>query len=168
MTLSEKSFHSILDARDGRQETLSRILSEGFPATLVVSLNIPGHEKNLPGTQALFDSMMRSLARVFGEVSVLVCSTDALGPFAVIPLQLDPLEVKKRCIHLESLTPSARLVDLDVYSAAGCQIDRQFLATSRRTCLVCDQAAVECMRLKRHSFDVVIRKVHELLAQHRA
>lgn len=48
---------------------------------------------------------MQGLARGFGEISVLVCSVDALGPFAVITLQLDPLEVKKRCIHLESLTP---------------------------------------------------------------
>ena len=111
--------------------------------------------------------MMQSLARVFGELSVPASRTDALGPFAIISLQLDPLVVKKRCVQLESLTLSARLVDLDVYSAEGCQIDRQCLAISRRTCLVCDQAAVECIRLKRHSFDVVIGKVHELLAQHR-
>ena len=168
LTLSEKSVRKILEARDSRQDSLAQVLSEAYPATLVASLNIPGYEKNLPGTQELFASMMQSLARVFGELSVPASRTDALGPFAIISLQLDPLVVKKRCVQLESLTLSARLVDLDVYSAEGCQIDRQCLAISRRTCLVCDQAAVECIRLKRHSFDVVIGKVHELLAQHRA
>ena len=43
-----------LAARDGRQELLSRALGAGRPATLIVSLNLPGPDKSPAGATALF------------------------------------------------------------------------------------------------------------------
>jgi holo-ACP synthase CitX len=80
---------------------------------------------------------------------------------------MDPLATKQRCVALEARHPFARLIDLDVYSAQGVQIDRSHLDLSGRRCLVCEQPAVECIRVKRHSYDEVIGKVNELLAYFR-
>ncbi|MBS1228084.1 MAG: Apo-citrate lyase phosphoribosyl-dephospho-CoA transferase [Proteobacteria bacterium] len=91
-------------------------------------------------------------------------SSDALGPFAIIALAIDPREVKKACIALETAHPAARLIDLDVYSAAGVQIDRASLGVAARPCLVCQSPAVDCIRLKRHSLEEVIAQTHELLS----
>jgi holo-ACP synthase CitX len=89
---------------------------------------------------------------------------DALGPYAITGLDIEPLAAKRRCIVLEASHPAARLIDLDIYSAAGIQVDRACLDLPRRTCLLCSQPAVECIRAKRHSLDQVVRKVHALLA----
>lgn len=89
---------------------------------------------------------------------------DVLGPYAIMAFEMDPLEAKKHCIALETSNPSARLIDLDVYSAQGNQIDRASLGFPARPCLVCQCPAVDCIRLKRHSPVEVIAKTHALLS----
>ena len=109
-------------------------------------------------------SVFDQLALTFPGSSVVEQSFDALGPYAIIALMTDPQTAKQRCIGLETAQPAARLIDLDVYSAAGVQIDRASLGFAARPCLVCHCPAVDCIRLKRHSLDEVIAKTHELLS----
>jgi holo-ACP synthase len=168
LTLSDKSANNFLEARDRRQDALSQALSKGCSATLFLSLNIPGHEKTPPGSEALFLWVLDNLAENFPGRLCLAKTQDDLGPYAILALDVEPREAKKRCVILESVHPSARLVDLDVYDINGQQIDRRKLGLSGRSCLVCRQPAVECIRVKRHSFDEIIGKVHELLTYFRA
>ena len=168
MTLSDKSASSFLDARDARQDALAQTLSAGHSATLFLSLNIPGAEKSPPGSEAIFLWALGELCTRFPGLAVTVHTRDALGPYAIIGLDSKPVAVKMCCIELEASHPAARLIDLDVYSASGMQISRSALDLPRRACLLCDQPAVECMRGKRHSFNEVIAKAHELLAPFRA
>lgn len=107
--------------------------------------------------------MQRQLALTLPGLSILEASFDALGPYAIIALPIDPREAKRRCIALETQQPHSRLIDLDVYSAQGVQIDRASLGVAARCCLVCPSPAVDCIRLKRHSLDQVIARTHELL-----
>lgn len=134
---------------------------------LFLSLNIPGQEKAPPGAEALFLWMMERLCASFPGLVCLTEASDVLGPYALLGLDADPLAVKKRCVGLETDHPSSRLTDLDVYAADGRQIDRGSLALQGRSCLVCDQRAVDCIRAKRHSFEETLCKVHELLAPFR-
>ena len=129
-----------------------------------MSLNIPGREKTPPGSEALFLSIFDRLVQDFPRASLLEKSFDALGPYAIIALQMDPRDAKNRCIALETGHPAARLIDLDVYSASGVQIDRASLGVAARSCLVCQSPAVDCIRLKRHSLEEVIAHTHELLS----
>lgn len=158
----------MLAARDSRQERLARFLSAGHPATVFASLNIPGPDKTPAGSQAFFLSIFDQLVLDFPGALVLEKSLDALGPYAIIALKIDPRFAKQRCIALETALPAARLIDLDVYSPAGVQIDRASLGLAARPCLVCQAAAVDCIRLKRHSLAEVIAKTHELLSTYRA
>ena len=129
-----------------------------------MSLNIPGREKTPAGSQAFFLSIFNQLTLDFPGASVLEKSSDALGPYAIIALEMDPLAAKQCCMALEAAHPAARLVDLDVYSADGEQIGRARLGLPARRCLVCPASAVDCMRLKRHAPDEIIARTHELLS----
>jgi holo-ACP synthase CitX len=169
LTLSDKSGRSLfLEARDRRQDALAQALSTGHPATVFLSLNIPGFDKAPPGSEALFILMLDELSKTFSGLLILEKGSGLLGPYAIMALDFDPVALKKRCITLETSHPAARLVDLDVYSAAGIQIDRASLCHAARPCLVCHEPAVECIRVKRHSLDDVISRTHELLAYFRA
>ena len=142
----------------------------GHPATVFASLNIPGPDKTPAGSAALFRSLLEQLEQLacaFPGSSLIEQSSDALGPYAIIALQIDPQLAKLRCIAIETALPAARLIDLDVYSAMGVQIDRASLGLAARPCLVCQAPAVDCIRLKRHSIDQVIAKTHELLSTYR-
>lgn len=168
MIRSEKSAINFLEARDSRQDALALQLGKGYSATIFLSLNIPGYEKTPPGTEALFLWVFTELANLFSGLVTLVEENDALGPYAIMGIDLEPQAVKKECIALESGHVYARLVDIDVYSADGRQIDRGSLGLPTRTCLLCAQPAVECIRAKRHSYEEVIARVHELLSNFRA
>jgi holo-ACP synthase CitX len=167
LTLSDKSANKLLAARDQRQDALAQTLSKGFQATVFLALNIPGPEKKPAGTHGLFLWSFEAIRDSFPELVILDQGSDALGDFAIMGVDCAATEVKMRCMALESLNPSARLVDLDVYAQNGQQIDRKLLGFAARQCLLCPETAVECMRSKRHLPDQVISKVHELLARFR-
>ena len=159
--------NSYLEARDQRQQALSRFIGEGHPTVLSLSLNIAGADKLPPGSAGLFAWALREIRAVCAPGGAFEVSQDALGHFAIIASGRDPLQVKRLAVALEEAKPAARLVDLDVYRS-GEQIGRSELGLPARTCLLCDQAAVDCMRSKRHSPLEVIAKAHELLANFKA
>ena len=167
LTLSDKSANRLLAARDQRQDALVRALSKGGQATVFLALNIPGPEKMPSGSQELFLWALEEMEKSFPDLMTFENGSDALGHYAITGTNKEPIEVKERCMALETRHPSARLIDLDVYSGNGDQIDRKSLGFPARSCLVCSEEAVECMRLKRHLPNEVICKVHELLARFR-
>lgn len=164
---SDKLKSEILKTRDHRQELLDRHLAAGNPATLVLSLNIPGAIKNPPGAGKLFAWALDSLADEYPGLDMLELSYDLLGSYAVVGIQQAAVEVKQRCMALETSQQAARLVDLDVYDSQGRQIDRAFLSLPPRPCLVCNRSAVECIRLGRHTVADLTEKINELLAPYR-
>ena len=160
----EKLQHSIIDARDQRQELLAGYLTSGYAATIVISLNIPGPDKNLPGVQELFSWALNVLDEAMPVVLKHCQPDNILGPYGLMPVNLDPAEVKRHCIAVETSRPFCRLLDLDVYDATGRQVDRASLDVPPRNCFICDLPAVECIRLKRHSFHEIKAKTDEFLA----
>lgn len=155
--------NNILAARDRRQELLDRHLSTGWPATIFLSLNIPGKNKNLPGVEILFGWALERLKATFPGLVTLSEEADLLGPFALMALPQEALSTKQQCVTMETSCPAARLIDLDVYDHHGVQISRQAIAFPPRPCLICDQPAVECMRLGRHSFEELVECAGELV-----
>lgn len=167
LTLSDKSASKLLSARDRRQEALGQALSQGFQSTVFIALNIPGPDKNLSGAHELFFWALEAMQQCFPGLTNLESGSDALGDYAIIGVNQAPVEVKRQCMALENAHPAARLIDLDVYSGSGAQVDRKSLGYPARPCLVCSEEAVECMRVQRHSPNEVIAQAHELLAPFR-
>jgi holo-ACP synthase CitX len=161
---SVKLRSEIIAARDRRQELLDLRHSGGYPVTVFVSLNIPGEVKNPPGSSALFSWALRCLLGEFPDAENLERSSDQLGPYAIVSLNREASEVKRRCIAMETSQPFARLVDLDIFDGNGQPLDRAALGLSQRPCLLCSQPGVECIRLQRHRADELSGRRDELLA----
>ena len=156
--------NSIITTRDRRQELLEAYLKRDYPATVFLSLNIPGTEKNPPGAESLFSRALHGFFTAFPDAGMLARDRDLLGPYAFISLNQDPACVKRRCIDMESADPFARLIDFDIFNESGCQVGRAALGLPPRSCLVCDLPAVECIRLRRHGAAEVKGRADELLA----
>lgn len=167
----------LLAARDERAETIARLCAglwhvpEGVrgspiaPRCLVfLSLNAPGAQKNDPRLDPLFARARAALLAESPDGHVAADGRDALGAWAAIIASTEPRDAKRRCVALEEETPGGRLVDLDVFDAAGTQLSRQSLGLPPRRCLVCAEAAVDCMRLQRHAAAEVQAAVGRLLA----
>jgi holo-ACP synthase len=166
---------ALLAARDARQARLDSFLarSGGSGCVVAVSTVIPGADKRLPGTELIVGAALaqiRASGRADGSrdrvtspqadftnspATMFVAredhGEDILDEYAFFNESVDARCMKERCVALESTLPWGRLLDLDVYDAGGRAVTRQALGLPQRMCLVCDEAARDCMRLGRHS-----------------
>jgi holo-ACP synthase CitX len=155
---------SLLTARDGRQEIIDGHLRRRFPATVFLSLNVPGERKDRPGCDDLFEWAEGALKAAFPTMRNRRSGRDALGPFAVMRVGGDAVDVKRICVGVEESGPHGRLADLDVYDSGGRRIGRDGLGLPPRRCLVCDRPAAECIRAGRHSGREISEAADKLLA----
>ncbi len=162
--LYEKLRNRLLAARDRRQLLLQLALKPERTTILTLSLNIPGPEKQPIGSKGLFQWAERRLIEALPGVKMLYCKVDGLGPFALFAAAEQAADVKRRCMVIEDAEPFSRLLDIDVYDASGCPVDRTALGLAQRTCLVCGLPARECIRLGHHQTEELTRRVHELIA----
>lgn len=160
--------NGFLAAREQRQAALSLALSEGAQALLFLSLNIPGVDKTPPGATALFTWALREMLAVCPPFSVREVSRDALGDYAIVASGRRPETLKRLAVALETAHPAARLIDIDVYDPQGMQLGRRELGLATRPCLLCEEAAVDCIRVKRHPLNEVMARTHELLSNFKA
>jgi holo-ACP synthase CitX len=153
-----------LATRDARQALLDAHRPPAGSALVAVALNVPGPDREPPGALALQAWALARLVAAFPAAHPVHSGGDALGPFALLLVPGEPLEVKRRCVALEATIPAARLVDLDVHGPDGLPAGRAALGLPARPCLLCEAPAVECIRLRRHPLPAVLARVHGLLA----
>ena len=155
-----------LEARDGRQQELDRIVGQSRPedaaSFFLISANIPGCDKHRPGIARLLRGALDSLQEAIG-LKVLFTRRDLLGPFHIASSNLPPINAKRAALVIEAENPSARLLDVDVYRPDGSQVDRAGLGLPPRSCLICAEPARECILLRRHSGPELLERVDTLL-----
>ncbi len=160
--------HRILRDRDRRQELLDDVRGEAGASVIFLSTAIPGPEKYptgiLPLARRVLEDLNRTLDR-FGAGPEL--AGDSLGPFALLRVALEPLAAKAVCVQIEELMPATRLIDLDVHDADGAKLSRTALGLPARRCLLCAEAAVDCIRNGRHDLIALQRRVAEMLHEFR-
>ena len=128
----------------------------------MISANVPGCDKHRPGIARLLRGALDSLQGSIG-LKVLLSRRDLLGPFHIASSNLPPIDAKRAAVVIEAESPSARLLDVDVYRPDGSQVDRTGLGLPPRPCLVCAEPARECILLRRHSNPELLERVDSLL-----
>jgi len=155
-----------LATRDERQRKLQCAFERAKLSTtstvVAISTNVPGSPKLLLGLSRRVLETVETLQHWPGS-QILHAGPDALGPFYVALCNLSPQEAKRRAVSIEEETPSARLLDLDIYTSQGTQIGRAEMGLPPRPCLLCGQPASECMRLLRHPQAALRTRTAELL-----
>ena len=129
-----------------------------------LATGIPGTNKRPAGLDCLFARAASVVAAAAGSSSDAAAGEDVLGPFRAMPADAEPADLKRRMIDLEEALAGGRLLDLDVYDAAGTLTDRASLGLPGRRCLVCAEPARTCIRQGVHDAGVLRDAVTALLA----
>lgn len=158
----------LLAARELRDAALRHALSTNCQTVLQLSLNLPGPEKSPPGTNELFRWGESQLRDRIPSLQKLAENDDGLGPWAIYTLEGLSSDIKKQALLVEEDEPAGRLLDIDVYDPKGIIYDRARLGLQQRPCLICEEAARDCIRLQRHSTEQLKAKTDELLTPFRA
>ena len=74
---------------------------------------------------------------------------------------LEKAEAKYLAVIIESMSPKARLLDVDVRDKDGA-VSRGERGLDARKCLICDEDAKACARSQKHSIEELLAKVNEL------
>jgi holo-ACP synthase CitX len=144
---------ALLAARDARAEVIAR-LSAALPgghSLVFLSLNVPGPDKSSPRLTRLAHRARRAMLASLTGADLARDGHDALGPWAAVACAGDAAETKRRAVALEETRPAGRLLDLDVVTSSGAAIGRAALGLPPRSCLVCREPAVDCIRAGRHT-----------------
>lgn len=148
----------ILNAREHRMFDVKKALDQN-PLILLIKANIPGDNKNLWFSKYLvlyFQKLLKHTCE--NEDSFYYESMD--GPYVIMHLSDDDPEIIKRCLmHIEETHPLGRFIDLDLFHQKEHSISRTDMNAPLRTCFLCKEPAIECMRYHRHSTSEMIQYI---------
>lgn len=152
--MPEIELNDILAAKE-RRATLRDQLRRDYRLPVVsISLNIPGPVKDGEQIRSVFrqavDAFRLHVITNGWHVVEERLLYPQTGPFALMVVDAEPLLLKQSGVVIEENSPSARLYDIDVFDASGGQVSRNSLGLPERTCFICQQDAIACMREQTH------------------
>lgn len=168
----QASLQNVLDFREKRARVQAELRALYGATVISITINMPGSAKYSKDTVNLAYSATdlvrkRMLQAGFGLLEERIYH-DCAGPAVCMAVEGDASSVKAVTVAIEEEERFGRILDLDVFDAAGKQISRSNLKLSGRPCMVCSEAAIVCMRERRHGQDEVTRAVQTLLQKYQA
>jgi len=162
----------LLAARERRVARQAMLIEQhGVP---VVSLTIvmPGPVKNNRWARRALQEAMLSFDRLCDARNWPVLSREhrclRSGPEALYAVDADLVRLKASAIELEDHEPIGRLWDFDIIDPAVSAVSRKALGYPPRRCLVCRRPARECGRARRHSLDLLLSTIGDIMGEHDA
>lgn len=149
----------ILDAREARFLHIKETL-QSYQMVILVKANIPGNNKNTWYGRLLVNYFTRILCNTCG-ISDFSKHESEDGVYALLKFKQNGIEsIKKVLIHIEDTHPIGRHIDLDIYSKDRMRsLSRRDLNIAPRKCIICQDAANDCIRLSRHPHKLLLERI---------
>lgn len=182
------TLNELLASRDARHATQQKLLAEHSGKTLVcLTVVMPGsvkrNQQSLTAAHAAVEAMRKAF--VVKENKGLSPLENPENPEPLAPLEspaptlleldletgyeaylitpLPLLEAKRIAVTIEDTHPLGRLFDIDVINTDGIPVARNDIGEKPRRCLVCDQEARYCMRMRWHTQEEIWAKINEMV-----
>ena len=164
------SLTAILAEREARWNMRREFAAEHGQPVLSLTLNIPGADKNPAGSAEAFASLRQCLRhrieQKYGHAGCVLAEKERAGvdgPCWIASVGLDPLALKALCVAVEEDHPLGRLADADVLDAQGQPVNRADIGHEARRCFLCEAPASLCRRQAKHSPELIVDYVRQLL-----
>jgi holo-ACP synthase CitX len=160
------SLQALLESRDNRQAK-QRALLKAYGQTLVsLTLVMPGAEKRNACSHFLARQATEAVRDALGADILSYYEYDLeTGYEALFVVRTDALETKKKTCRVEDEHPLGRLFDIDVLAKDGTPLSRAAVGRPPRKCLLCEQDARTCMRLRAHPLSTLQAAVQAIIDQ---
>lgn len=185
------TLNELLASRDARHATQQKLLAEHSGKTLVcLTVVMPGSVKRNHQSLTAAHAAVEAMRKAFGikenkglstletletpENLVPLENPEPLAPtlleldletgyeaYLITPMPL--LEAKRIAVNIEDTHPLGRLFDIDIINADGVPVSRDAIGEKPRRCLVCDQEARYCMRMRWHTQEEIWAKINEMV-----
>lgn len=158
------TLEQLLESRDARARHQRELLERRPGHSLVcLTVQLPGPVKrnacSLAVARAGVEAVRMALAPVEEELKDL--QTGYEGYFLV---PQEPQALKRITCGIEDTHPLGRLMDLDVLGPGHpVPLSRESIGLSPRKCLLCNQPARYCMRLRTHSTEALLQEIERIV-----
>lgn len=151
----------ILSAREERNINISKLVNS-FDV-LSLKANIVGLNKNVFESYFLINYFEKIIDKKIPKYDSKHYYLSSDGPYILYCYQKNIItNLKKKAVDIENNEPLGRFVDLDIYLNSNQSIKR----SKMRKCLICDNDAFICNRLKKHSDQELFKVIDDnILAQ---
>lgn len=185
------TLNELLASRDARHATQQKLLAEHSGKTLVcLTVVMPGSVKRNQQSLTAAHAAVEAMRKAFGikENKGLSTLETLENPENLVPLEnpeppaptlleldletgyeaylitpMPLLEAKRIAVNIEDTHPLGRLFDIDIINADGVPVSRDAIGEKPRRCLVCDQEARYCMRMRWHTQEEIWAKINEMV-----
>jgi holo-ACP synthase/triphosphoribosyl-dephospho-CoA synthase len=165
------TLQDVLEARERRAQVQAELRSLYDTAVVSITINMPGCVKYTEDAVCLVYEALQHVRRhtrgrgfTFLEERI---SHSPAGPAAIVAIQGNACQIKTIAVQIEGEADYGRLLDIDVFDPEGRQINRSVLGFPARSCLVCSEPAIDCMRAKRHTPEETAEAVQKMIFHHR-
>lgn len=161
-----KTLMEILESRELRVKKQIELLTR-YPYTLIsFTLNTPGPIKSSGLYTNIHKAGIQHLMKVLQDMDVNIVHMETIekntGREGFISVDLDPYQAKKIAAEIEDTHDLGRIFDIDVFDQLHNQLNRASIQLKPRKCLLCDEEALVCMKMKTHTYEELIEKVDEI------
>lgn len=161
-----KILMEILESRELRAKKQIELLTR-YPYTLIsFTLNTPGPIKSSGLYTNIHKAGIQHLMKILQEMDVNIVHMETIekntGREGFISVDLDPYQAKKIAAEIEDTHDLGRIFDIDVFDQLHNQLNRSAIQLKPRKCLLCDEEALVCMKMKTHTYEELIQKVEEI------
>ena len=165
------TLEQVLQTKEERAVVQAELRARCQVAVVSVSVNMPGTVKYDQDTLALIEYALARLQKLFAIEGFQTLESRWLhavaGPAAVLAVAEDAAAIKRLAVQVEQEQPFGRLLDIDVFDAAGRQLSRDAVGLVGRRCFVCNEPAILCIRGRRHEVQEIAAAVAMLLEDFR-
>jgi holo-ACP synthase CitX len=170
MKTQSVTLEQVLQTKEERAAVQAELRSRYQAAVVSVSLNMPGPAKYDQDSLDLIEYALNRLQDLFAASGAQPSEMRRLpavaGPAAVLAVEADAALLKQLAVQVEEEQPFCRLLDIDVFDAAGGQLSRDAAGPAGRRCFVCDEPAILCIRGRRHDAQAVADAVAKMVEQY--
>ncbi|WP_313126029.1 citrate lyase holo-[acyl-carrier protein] synthase [Proteiniclasticum ruminis] len=144
----------LLEAREKRDAFEQDLLEKNGQVLLTLRGNYPGENKDAPSVSYVVETLRKEVLKTF-RVTEEYTEQSKEGLLYFFLLQEEGGEAKRKAVLLEETHPLGRLADLDVRDR-GRIYSRRDLGFPDRSCYLCGEKAVYCVRSQKHIMEEVI------------
>lgn len=159
------SLEDMLAARDRRNERQRQHFLTTPNITLVVATVVaPGEQKLSRATDVVADAMEDALRLQFApHIITLDRHAYVSGHEVWLTLSCSPVEAKQAAVRIEDTHRLGRLFDIDVIQSDLRPMSRKDIGMAPRKCLLCDNEARLCMRMRLHTPEDIKHHIETLV-----
>lgn len=162
--IEEKILMAILESKEVRRDKQIELIKKYNGSLISFTLNIPGKIKDSEVYRNIHKEGMKALIKSLEDNKIPLIYKEEIykttGPEGYIAVDINPIRLKKLTVDIEENHFLGRIFDIDIFDSNHHQISRKDLGSNPRRCLLCNNDARICMRMKSHTYGELIQEVN--------